>query len=273
MVEKFRVSGLIKILAAAGVLGGASWLVCRQLDENYKRDLDTEVTSNESSKPFANPELYKKNDPIAAVPFKKECSPSKSKLVYDSRVPTLERVLTEYVPRSWVADEGSFYRTAVEQLIGSSNAFGIIKLFEDLPRDASKVTDGKRVWATDKGLYQYARADGRHHLEISAKDSSLRLAYQLMTDGHNNLDGLIGQKYATDAEGKPLAFQYALHPGQIRDTGSIRLGASKYTGKQIFGQPLWEDLSPVNEFDGYFASADALWILRNKNLDKLFKDF
>mgnify|MGYP001566092003 FL=1 len=94
-----------------------------------------------------------------------------------------------------------------------------------------------------------------------------------MTNGTDGVDSVIGRRFANDSDGKRVGLQYMIRPGQIRDTGTIPLSASKHSGATYAGQPLWEDFQPRHESDGYSTSANTLWALRNRGVDNLFKGF
>lgn len=264
--------GIIATLAAVAAIGGVAYLGSRLNDEDTSPippiEYQEPVTCSCSHKEPAV--LSPTTKPVETRPI--EASPLEKKVIPEGpSVPSFERVMQEYVPASWVVDKSSFYRTAVEQLIGGTGVKGIVTLFEDLPRDKLvKDEEGWRIWKSPDGAdYRYQRFNGRHYMEVAGKDG-FRLRYQTMSNGADLIDGLIGERWGVK-DGRPEAWQYTIRPGQIKDSGMITIGASTYEGVQIFGTPLWRDHNPSNEYDNPATSSDALWILRNRRLDTTFK--
>ncbi|MGV8142190.1 MAG: hypothetical protein ACP5NS_00970 [Candidatus Pacearchaeota archaeon] len=264
MTNKYLRGALVALaMGATGVLG----YITAKDDSRDEFRLSNEYV-HERNEPLREKERVIENEP-RIISEKYSDGGAHLPIKNFGSVPSLEKVLTEYVPSNWTTEEGAFYRTAIEQLTGSTGVYGAVKLFEGLKLEESSLVDGRRVWKAEGGTYSYVREHGRHKLEIAADDGSSRLEYQVMTDEKNQIGAVIGDRWLGDKD----ALSYTIHPGQIKDTGNITLGASKYSGKKFGNQPLWEDWTPRNEYDNPTTSADAVSILKNQRLDDIFSKF
>lgn len=252
------------------VLGTLGFLGYRLLDKDSEINLNNDLAVERVEYPV---EIRRSSETerMSSRPYQEETNinPKKERELISEKIPSLEKVLSQYVPRNWVEEERAFYMTAVEQLTGGTGVYGLVKLFEDLRLEDSSIVEGKRVWNTKGGKYVYHKTDGRHHLEVKSDDGTIGLKYQIMTDDSNSLSAVIGERW----KGNKDALSYTIHPGQVRYDQEVTLGASKYTGRVIFGQPLWEDWAPRNEYDNPKTSGDALSVLRNKRVDYIFSKF